>query len=64
MARYEVQDFEDYTHLLALYRNTRAIETKQARKRYMELEAAAKSIEKVRLAQIKSLHARHPTIIQ
>jgi hypothetical protein len=55
MSRYDVEDFEDYTHLLALYRNTRAIEAMKARIHYMELEKAAASVEKVCLALIQSL---------
>jgi hypothetical protein len=61
MSRYDVDDFENYTHLLALYRNTRAIEAMKARIRYMELEGAAASVEKARLSLIRSLQDRHTT---
>jgi len=59
MARYEVNDFEEYTHLLALYRNTRAIEALNARLRFTALEDAAASAEKVRLSLIRHLLDRH-----
>jgi hypothetical protein len=58
LARYDVEDFEDYTHLLALFRNTRAIEANNARQRYTELSEAAASIEKVRLAFIQQFKDR------
>lgn len=37
MARYDVADFDDYKHLLALLRNTRAIAAHKARSRYTNI---------------------------
>jgi hypothetical protein len=59
LARHEVNDFDDYTHLLALFRNTRALEAHNACQRYTELDEASRSIETVRQAIIQQLKVRH-----
>lgn len=38
MARYQVSTFEDYKHLLALLRNTRAIAAHKARSRHLDIQ--------------------------
>jgi hypothetical protein len=59
MARYDVRDSDEYLHLLALYRNTRAIEAQKARLRFTELMDARASIAKVRLSVIQAMQDRH-----
>jgi hypothetical protein len=59
MSRYDIRDYNDYLHLLALYRNTRAIEAQKARTRFAELSDAAASVSKVRLSVVKALQDRH-----
>ena len=48
MARYEVETFDDYIHLLALFRNTRAIEAVKARERVFELSDISTSVDVAR----------------
>jgi len=50
MSRYPVETLDDYMHLVAMYRNARAIEAQKARTRHLELVELAKSIESARLA--------------
>jgi hypothetical protein len=59
MARYDVRDSDEYLHLLALYRNTQAIEAQKARLRFTELTDARASIAKVRLSVIQAMQDRH-----
>jgi len=61
MVWYDLQDFEDYLHFLALYRNTRAIEAQNARHQYTKLSEACASVENARLMVIKRLQDRHST---
>jgi hypothetical protein len=61
MARYDIQSYDDYVHILALFRNTRAIEAQNARQRYTELSEACTSIENARLSIIKRMQDRHST---
>jgi hypothetical protein len=48
MARYEVETFDDYIHILALFRNTRAIEAVKARQRVFELTDISTSVDVAR----------------
>ena len=60
MARYDIQSYDDYIHMLALYHNLRAIEAQNARQRFTELSDASASVERVRLNVIRRLQARYP----
>jgi len=59
MARYNIQNLDDYLQILALFRNTRAIEAQNARQRHMDLLEACKSVERSRLSIILGLQERH-----
>jgi hypothetical protein len=59
MARFDVPDYDDYLHLLALYRNTRATEAINARNRYLQLEEVSETLSAARQAVLKRLAARH-----
>jgi hypothetical protein len=59
MARYDIQSYEEYIHVLALCRNTRAIEAQNARQRYTELSEASALIERARLAVMCRLQNRY-----
>jgi hypothetical protein len=58
MARYVVETFEDYIHLLALFRNTRVIEAAKARDRVFELTEISTSIENARQSILRRLQLR------
>lgn len=58
MARYEVETFDDYIHLLALFRNTRAIEAAKARDRVVELTDISSSVEIARQLILRRLQHR------
>ena len=55
MSRFDIQDMDEYLQILALFRNTRAIEAHNARRRLMELKEAASSIERLRRSLFDSL---------
>jgi len=55
MARYQVSDFEDYKHLLALMRNTRAIAAHKARVRHADLQHLQAIVEDARQRLIHQL---------
>jgi hypothetical protein len=58
MARFDVDDYESYLHLLAMYRNTNAIDAVNARTHYSELADLGESIDAARLAVIQRLRDR------
>jgi hypothetical protein len=58
MARYEVETFDDYIHLLALFRNTRAIEAVKARERVFELSDISTSVDVARQIILRRLRLR------
>jgi hypothetical protein len=58
MARYEADTFDRYIHLLALFRNTRAIEAVKARDRVFELTDISNSIEMARQSILHRLQLR------
>jgi hypothetical protein len=58
MRRYKVKTFDDYIHLLALFRNTRAIEAAKARDRVLELSDISTSVEMARQSILRRLHLR------
>jgi len=58
MARYEVETFDDYIHLLALFRNTRAIEAVKARERVFELTNISTSVDLARQLILRRLQLR------
>ena len=55
MSRFDIHDMDDYLQILALFRNTRAIEAHNARRRLMELKEVASSIERLRRSLFHSL---------
>jgi hypothetical protein len=59
LARYDIQEFDNYIHILALYRNNRAIEAQNARRRYTELSEASTSIQNAWTSIMRRLHERH-----
>jgi hypothetical protein len=59
MARFDISDYGDYLHLLALYRNTRATEAINARNRYLQLEQVSETLSAARKAVLEKLTARH-----
>ena len=59
LSRYDIHTYEDYVHLLALFRNTRAIEAHNARQRYSDISAACASVEELRLSAIQRLKDHH-----
>jgi len=58
MVRYAVNDYAGYLHLLAMFRNTNAIEAGNARADYAELVDLATSNELARLAVLKRIRDR------
>jgi len=60
MARYDIESYDDYIQILALYRNTRAIEAQNARQRFAELSEASAAVERARLSAIRRLQDRYP----
>ena len=58
VARYEVDDLQDYLQLVTLFRNTRAIESQNAYTRYDELAQVSRSIETARIAILRKLEER------
>lgn len=60
MARYDIQSYDDYVQILALYRNTRAFEAQNARQRFTELSEACAAVEGARLSVIQTLRDRYP----
>ena len=58
MVRYHVNDYAGYLHLLAMYRNTNAIETENARADYTDLVELATSNELARLAVLQRIKDR------
>jgi hypothetical protein len=56
MARHEVEDLDDYLRLLALFRNTRAIEAQNARGRHAEIKELIRSVETARYAILRRLN--------
>lgn len=60
-ARYQFEDYEAYKHILASYRNTRAIEASKARDRYSKLVSLSKSVERCRQRLIKLFEDQDPT---
>jgi hypothetical protein len=58
LTRYKVKTFDEYIHLLALFRNTRAIEAAKAHDRVMELADISTSIENARQSIIRRLQLR------
>jgi len=58
MARYDVDGFDDYIHLLALFRNTRAIEAVKVRDRVFDLTDIANSVEIARQSILRQLQER------
>ena len=58
MARFDIETFDDYLHLLALFRNTQAIETLNARRHLSELNEVSKSLESARYAILSRLNQR------
>lgn len=59
MARYNIENLDDYVQLLALYWNTRAVDAQNACQQLMELSAACTNLEKTRLSVIRRLKERH-----
>ena len=55
MARYEVSDFDDYKHLLALLRNTRAIAAHKARSRHADIQHLQDIVDNARNHVIRRL---------
>ena len=60
MARYDIQSYDDYIHILTLYRNTRAVEAQNARQRFTQLSEASAAVERARLSVIRRLQDRYP----
>ena len=58
MARFDVETFDDYLHLLTLFRNTQAIETLNARRRLSELTEVSRFIQSSRNAILSRLTQR------
>jgi hypothetical protein len=58
MSRYEVDDLQDYLQVLALFRNTRGIECKNAHSRWGELAEIARSLNTARYAILRKLQDR------
>ena len=58
MARYEVETFDDYIHLLALFRNTRATQAAAARDRVFELNNISTSVDLARQSILRRLQLR------
>jgi len=59
MERYDIHTYDEYLHILALYRNSRAIEAQNARQRFKELNEATATIEKTRLSVMRRLQDRY-----
>ena len=59
-ARYQFDDYESYKHILAGYRNTRAIEAHKARHRYSKLVSLSNSVEQCRRL-LKAMEEQDPT---
>ena len=55
MSWYQVDDFEEYLLMLALYHNTHAIEAHKARIQYRELQQVYWSIEAVQIATARQI---------
>jgi hypothetical protein len=55
LAWYTVETFHQYTHVLVLFRNTRAIEAAKARDRVFELTNISNSIEIARQSILRRL---------
>ena len=62
MARYEADTLDEYVRLLALFRNTRAIELENARNRCAELQNIADTIELAQFAVLRRLDSRRSII--
>ena len=58
MSRYDIKDYDDYLHVLSLYRNTRAIEAENALNRYQEIRAAVATIENARIDLLRRIDDR------
>ena len=59
VARYQIEDYDDYIHLLALYRNTRGVQAQNSHSRYDELFETIRAIDSSRLALLHRLQQRH-----
>lgn len=55
MARYQVSDFDEYKHLLALLRNTRAIAAQKARSRSADIWQLQAMVENARKRLVEQL---------
>jgi hypothetical protein len=55
MARYQVSDFDDYKHLLALLRNTRAIAAHKASSRSADIRHLQAMVENARSDLVEQL---------
>ena len=58
MAQFEVETFEEYIQMVALFRNTQAIEMMNARQQLSELAKVANSFETSRSAILSRLKER------
>jgi hypothetical protein len=58
MSRYDINIYDDYLHMLSLFRNTRAIEAENALNRYQELQSAAATIENARIVLLRRMDDR------
>jgi len=58
MVRYEAETFDNYMHLLTMFRNTRAIEAAKARDRVFELNDISNAIEIARQSVLRRLQLR------
>jgi hypothetical protein len=58
VARYHISDPDEYLHLLAMYRNTAAIEALNSRTRYEEIRQAILQVNSIRNSLVSRLQAR------
>ena len=58
MSRYDIKDYDDYLHVLSLFRNTRAIEAENALNRYHELQSVASTLENARIQLLRRIDER------
>jgi len=59
MARHHVDDYDDYMRLLAMYRNTAAIEEIKARERRSEIQEVIEQAHTLRRLLVKKALSRH-----
>ena len=58
VARYHVADYDEYLRILAMYRNTAAIEALKGRTRYEEIQQTLLQVHTIREALLNRLKAR------